>query len=72
MLGYRRSSLADFAKIGGIPAKSPADIGSQTDIVFTCLPSDEALEEVVKGPNGLSTPRDQARSWSSSARIPYR
>ena len=53
VLGYRRSSLADFAKMGGIPAKSPADIGSQTDLVFTCLPSDEALEEVVKGPNGL-------------------
>mgnify|MGYP003943083887 CR=1 FL=1 len=28
VLGYRRSSLADFAKIGGIPAKSPADIGA--------------------------------------------
>src|SRR6476620_459072 len=53
VLGYRRSSLADFAKIGGIPAKSPADIGSQTDLIFTCLPSDEALEEVVMGPNGL-------------------
>jgi len=53
VLGYRRSSLADFAKIGGIPAKSPADIGSQTDLIFTCLPSDEALEEVVNGPNGL-------------------
>jgi 3-hydroxyisobutyrate dehydrogenase len=53
VLGYRRSSLSDFAKIGGSPAKSPADIGSQTDLVFTCLPSDEALEEVVYGPNGL-------------------
>jgi 3-hydroxyisobutyrate dehydrogenase len=53
VLGYRRSSLAAFAKLGGIPAKSPADIGSQADTVFTCLPSDEALEEVVNGPNGL-------------------
>ena len=53
VLGYRRSSLADFAKIGGVPAKSPADIGSQTDLIFTCLPSDEALEEVVMGSNGL-------------------
>lgn len=53
VLGYRRSSLADFEKLGGIPAKSPADIGSQVDLVFTCLPSDDALEEVVNGPNGL-------------------
>ena len=29
VLGYRRSSLADFEKIGGVPAKSPADIGAQ-------------------------------------------
>src|SRR5262245_15060126 len=53
VLGYRRSSLADFEKLGGIPMKSPAEIGTQADIVFTCLPSDEALEEVVHGPNVL-------------------
>jgi len=55
VLGYRRSSLADFEKIGGIPARSPADIGEQTDIVFSCLPSSQALDEVVQGPNGLLT-----------------
>ena len=32
VLGYRRGSLADFEKAGGIPAKSPAEIGAQTDI----------------------------------------
>jgi 3-hydroxyisobutyrate dehydrogenase-like beta-hydroxyacid dehydrogenase len=53
VLGYRRSSLADFEKIGGVPARSPAEIGAQTDIVFSCLPSSEALDEVVQGPNGL-------------------
>jgi 3-hydroxyisobutyrate dehydrogenase len=53
VLGYRRGSLADFEKLGGIPATSPAEMGAQADIVFTCLPSDEALEEVVRGPNGL-------------------
>jgi len=36
-------------------AKSAADVGAQTDIVFTCLPSDEALDEVVRGPQGLLT-----------------
>jgi 3-hydroxyisobutyrate dehydrogenase len=53
VLGYRRSSMAEFEKIGGVPAKSPADIGAQTDIVFSCLPSTEALDEVVQGPNGF-------------------
>jgi 3-hydroxyisobutyrate dehydrogenase-like beta-hydroxyacid dehydrogenase len=53
VLGYRRGSLADFEKVGGTPARSPADIGAQTEIVFSCLPSSEALEEVVHGPNGL-------------------
>jgi 3-hydroxyisobutyrate dehydrogenase-like beta-hydroxyacid dehydrogenase len=53
VLGYRRSSMAEFEKIGGIPARSPADIGANADIVFSCLPSSEALEEVVQGPNGL-------------------
>ena len=53
VLGYRRGSLADFEKIGGVPAKSPADIGKQCDIVFSCVPTVEAMDEVVNGPNGL-------------------
>jgi len=53
VVGYRRSSLAEFEKIGGIAARSPADVGAQTDIVFSCLPSSQALEDVVQGPNGL-------------------
>ena len=32
VIGYRRSSLADFEKLGGVAAKSPADIGAQADI----------------------------------------
>jgi 3-hydroxyisobutyrate dehydrogenase-like beta-hydroxyacid dehydrogenase len=53
VLGYRRSSLAEFEKIGGVPARSPAEIGAQADIVLSCLPSSQALEEVVHGPSGL-------------------
>ncbi len=53
VVGYRRGSLADFEKIGGVPARSVADVGEQADIVFSCLPSEEALEEVVQGPQGL-------------------
>ena len=53
VLGYRRSSMADFEKIGGTPARSPADIGAQSDTVFCCMPSSEALDEVIQGPQGL-------------------
>ena len=53
VLGYRRGSLAEFEKIGGVAARSPAEIGAETDIVFSCLPSSQALEEVVHGPHGL-------------------
>jgi 3-hydroxyisobutyrate dehydrogenase-like beta-hydroxyacid dehydrogenase len=53
VVGYRRSSLAEFEQAGGIAARSPSDVGAQTDIVFTCLPDDAALENVVCGPEGL-------------------
>src|SRR3954466_15679781 len=53
VLGYRRGSLAEFEKIGGTPGKSPAEIGKQCDIVFSCVPTVEAMDEVVNGPNGL-------------------
>jgi 3-hydroxyisobutyrate dehydrogenase len=53
VVGYRRSSLDEFAQAGGVPAHSCAEVGSVVDIVFTCLPSDEALQDVIQGPNGL-------------------
>ncbi len=53
VLGYRRSSLADFEKIGGVPAKSPADIGAQCNVVLSCVSTPQAVDEVVNGPNGL-------------------
>jgi 3-hydroxyisobutyrate dehydrogenase len=53
VLGYRRGSLAEFEKMGGVPAKSPAEIGAQCDVVLCCLPSTEAMEQVIHGPDGL-------------------
>ncbi|MGC2080147.1 MAG: NAD(P)-dependent oxidoreductase [Xanthobacteraceae bacterium] len=53
VVGFRRSSLAEFEKIGGVPARSAADVGAQADIVFSCLPSTQALDDVVHGPRGL-------------------
>ena len=55
VVGYRRSSLVEFERIGGVPAHSAAEVGAQANIVFSCLPSDDALEEVVQGPHGLTS-----------------
>jgi 3-hydroxyisobutyrate dehydrogenase-like beta-hydroxyacid dehydrogenase len=53
VVGFRRSSLGEFEKIGGIAARSSADVGAQADIVFSCMPSTAALDDAVQGPNGL-------------------
>lgn len=53
VVGYRRGSLAEFEAIGGVPARSPAEVGAQADIVFSCLPSSEALDDVIHGADGL-------------------
>jgi 3-hydroxyisobutyrate dehydrogenase len=53
VLGYRRSSLAELEKIGGTAARSPADIGEQAEIVLSCLPGGDSLDDVVNGPQGL-------------------
>ena len=53
VVGYRRGSLAEFEKIGGVPARSVAEVGEQADVVFSCLPSTQALDDVVHGPRGL-------------------
>jgi 3-hydroxyisobutyrate dehydrogenase-like beta-hydroxyacid dehydrogenase len=53
VLGYRRGSLADFEKIGGVPAKSPADVGEQCDVVLSLVPTAEAMNDVIEGPKGL-------------------
>jgi 3-hydroxyisobutyrate dehydrogenase-like beta-hydroxyacid dehydrogenase len=53
VLGYRRSSLAEFEKIGGVAARSPAEIAANADIVFSCVPSSQALDEVMQGANGV-------------------
>jgi 3-hydroxyisobutyrate dehydrogenase-like beta-hydroxyacid dehydrogenase len=54
VLGYRRSAMDEFVEAGGIRAASPAAIAQEADIVFSCLPSSEALHEVVQGQNGLA------------------
>jgi 3-hydroxyisobutyrate dehydrogenase len=53
VLGYRRSSLADFEKIGGVAAKSPADVGEQCNVVLSLVPTAAAMDDVIEGPKGL-------------------
>ena len=53
VVGYRRSSMKDFEQLGGVAAKSAAEVGARAEIVFACLPSDEALEQTVRGKGGL-------------------
>lgn len=52
VVGYRRGSLEPLSGIGGTPAASPA-AAAGSDVLMTCLPTPEALTEVVAGPNGF-------------------
>ncbi|AQV98199.1 NAD(P)-dependent oxidoreductase [Cupriavidus necator] len=51
--GYRRGSLAEFEAIGGKAARSPQEVAEKAQIVFTCVSSADALDEVISGPHGL-------------------
>ena len=53
VIGYRRRSMKDFEQLGGVAANSAAEVGARAEIVFACLPSDEALEQTVRGKGGL-------------------
>jgi len=53
VIGWRRSSLAEFEKMGGVPARSPAEVGAQAEIVLSCMPSPAALDAVMQGSEGL-------------------
>src|SRR2546423_905794 len=56
VVGYRRGSLAELEQIGGIAARSPAEVGAQADVVFTCVMGDDALDEVMRGLTGAARP----------------
>ena len=68
VLGYRRSSLAEFEKAGGVPARSPAQIAEEADIIFSCLPGGNSLDQVITDRMDLSS-RARARSSLNSVRI---
>ncbi|MEM7347360.1 MAG: NAD(P)-dependent oxidoreductase [Chloroflexota bacterium] len=53
MIGYRRTQQDEFVAAGGVMSASAKGVAEKSDIVITCLPSDEALLEVVTGADGL-------------------
>jgi len=53
VFGYKRGSLSQFEDIGGIAASSPADVAQQAQTIFSCLPNESALDDVMGGPFGL-------------------
>ncbi|MER5490236.1 NAD(P)-dependent oxidoreductase [Streptomyces sp. NPDC002490] len=51
--GYRRSSLADFEAVGGRAAASAKEVAERADVIFTCVTSADALDEVIGGEQGI-------------------
>ncbi|MGW4029511.1 NAD(P)-dependent oxidoreductase [Streptomyces sp. NPDC004838] len=51
--GYRRSSMADFEALGGKAAGSAQEVAERADVIFTCVTSADALDEVISGERGL-------------------
>ena len=51
--GYRRSAMDEFVAAGGTAAASPAAVAEDADIVFTCLPDDDAVRNALEQPDGL-------------------
>ncbi len=48
-----RSKAEELIRYGGSVAESVAQLSSTGDVLLSCLPSDEAVLEVYKGPNGV-------------------
>jgi len=44
-----------LAKLGAATAASPAELARQTDIIITCLPNADIVEQVVTGADGILT-----------------
>lgn len=53
VIGYKRSGTSDLVAAGGVGADSPAQIARQCRHIILCLPSEEALGDVVGSDTGL-------------------
>lgn len=48
-----RAVVEELASLGAYPATSPAAVTEASDVVLTCLPAPEAVEQVYLGPDGI-------------------
>ncbi len=48
-----RGAVEELAAMGATPASSPAAVADASDVVLTCLPAPEAVEQVYLGPDGI-------------------
>jgi 2-hydroxy-3-oxopropionate reductase len=54
VFGRTPEKLATLIELGAKSASSPANVARQCDVVITMLPADEAVTEVITGPDGIS------------------
>ena len=47
--------MSDFVAAGGIAASACREVAENSDIVITCLPTNQSLVQAVSGPQGLTT-----------------
>ncbi len=48
-----RAKAEELIPYGGNVAKSVSELSSSCDVVLSCLPSDEAVLDIYRGPNGV-------------------
>jgi 3-hydroxyisobutyrate dehydrogenase len=58
-----RASGSDLEALGARWAASPAQVAAQCEVVFTCLPSPAAIEQVVNGTNGILAGAKHGLIW---------
>lgn len=58
-----RGKVETFVAEGGTPARSPAEVASQAEIVMACLPFPQTCEEVFLGPDGVTEGATEGQLW---------
>lgn len=54
VFGRRPETIAPLVQLGAQAASSLADVARRCEVVITMLPADNAVSEVITGPNGIS------------------
>ena len=60
VIGYdiSQAALNQFKKNGGVAASSPMDVANQTHIIFTSLPTENVIREVITGKDGICSSKN--------------